>query len=74
MDADLLELDGDRFQVLGDDVFDEDIPAGGGGRYHEGPGLDLVGDDGILGAVEGLDAADLDDVGARAHDFGPHRV
>ena len=36
--------------------------------------LDLVGDDGVAAAPEAADPPDLDDVGARAHDVGPHGV
>ena len=70
----LHQLGGDAVQVLGDDILNEHIPAGGGHGGHIGTGFDLVGDDGVGSAPELLHAPDLDDVGARPHDVGPHGV
>ena len=60
--------------MLGDDVLDQDVAAGGDRCGHVGTGLDLVGDGGVGAAVEGFDALDLDGVGARAGDVGTHGV
>src|SRR5699024_2387640 len=45
--AHLQQLGGDALQVLGDDVLDEDLAAGGGHGGHVGARLNLIGDDGI---------------------------
>ena len=60
--------------MLGDDVAELHRAAAGGHGGHIGPGLDLVGDDGVGPAPEAVHPPDLDDVGARAHDVGPHGV
>ena len=57
-----------------DDVFNEDVSLCGGGHHHKSTGLDLIGNDRILGAVEVFDAPDLDDVGTGPHNVGSHRV
>ena len=60
--------------MLGDDVLDQDVAAGGHGRGHVGTGFDLVGDGGVGSAVEGLHALDLDGVGTGTGDAGTHGV
>ena len=50
------------------------LAAGGGHRRHIGPGLDLVGDDGVAAAVEPGHAGDLDGVRPRAADVRAHGV
>ena len=45
--AHLAQLCGDAVQMLGNDVFDEDVAADGRGSGHIGAGLDLVRDDGV---------------------------
>ena len=72
--ADLAQLGGDAVEVLRDDVFDQHVAADCGGSGHIRARLDLVGDDGIAAAVQRLDAAHLDDVGARAGDLRAHGV
>ena len=70
----LAQLGADAFKVLGDHVFDQHFAAGRSGCHHIGPGLDLVGDDGIGAAVQLLHAVDLDRVGACAADIRSHGV
>ena len=60
--------------MLGDDVLDEHLAAGGGNGGHIGARLDLVGDDGVGAAGEAVHPPDLDDVGTGAHDVGAHGV
>ena len=63
------ELCGDRLQMLGSDVLDEDIAAGGSGSHHIAAGLDLIRDDAVGAAVHLLYAAHLDDIGTGATDI-----
>ena len=72
--ADLAQLCSDAVEMLRDDVFDQHVAADCGGSGHIRARLDLVGDDGIAAAVQRLDAADLDDVGACAGDLRAHGV
>ena len=72
--AGLAQLGADALEVLGDHVFDQHFAPGRGGRHHIGPGLDLVGDDGIGAAVQLLDAVDLHGVGAGSADVRAHGV
>ena len=74
LDVHLLELCGDALEVLGDDVLDQHRAAARRDRRHERAGFDLVRDDGIAAAVQALDAADLDDIRARALDVRAHGV
>ena len=66
LDTRTAELCGDGFQMLRGDVFDEDIASGGSGSHHIAARLDLIRDDAVGAAVHPLDAAHLDDIGARA--------
>ena len=70
----LHQLGADAVHVLGDDVLQQELSAGGGHRRHVGAGLDLVGDDAVGTAAETLHAADLDGVGAGALDVRAHGV
>ena len=72
--ADLPHFTGDRFQMLGDNIGDQHVATGRSGGDHKGAGLDLVGDDGVNSAVKLLYAANLDDIGAGAHDVSAHGV
>ena len=47
---------------------DDEVAAGDGAGDQEGAGLDAVGDDGVLGAVQSLDAPNADGGGAGAFD------
>ncbi len=58
--AHLHQLGGDAVQMLGNDVVDADLAAGGGHGGHIGARLDLVGDDGVGAAPEALHALDAD--------------
>src|SRR5665213_3550180 len=51
-----------------------DLAAGDRRRHHVSAGLDPVGDDGVHGAVQALDAFDADAVGAGATDVSAHSV
>ena len=55
--------------MLGSDVLDEDIAAGGSGSHHIAAGLDLIRDDAVSAAVHLLHAAHLDDIGTGATDI-----
>ena len=68
------QLGRDALQMLGDDVFYQTLAAGGSHGGHVSARLDLIGNDGVAAAAETRYPADLDDVGARAHDVGPHGV
>lgn len=74
LSARLAELVGDGFQMLGDHILDQHIAAGGSSCYHIGTGFDLIGNDGIVGAVHHIHAVDLDDIGAGAADIRAHGV
>ena len=60
--------------MLGDHILDQHIAAGGSSCYHIGTGFDLIGNDGIVGAVHHIHAVDLDDIGAGAADIRAHGV
>ena len=70
----LHQLGTDTVHVLGDDVFQQELAAGGSHCRHVGAGLDLVGNDAVGTAAETLHAADLDGVGAGALDVRAHGV
>ena len=70
----LQQLGGDALQMLGDDVADEHLAPGGGHGGHISARLNLVRDNGVAAAGQALHPADLDHVGARAHDLRPHGV
>ena len=63
---------GDGGEVRGIDALEGDLLARDGGGDHEGAGLDAVGDDFVLGAVEFLHAFDDDAPGACALDLRAH--
>ena len=60
--------------MLGDDVLQQQLAAGGRHGGHIGAGLDLVGDNAVRAAGQALHAADLDGIRARALDVGAHGV
>ena len=60
--------------MLGDDIFYHHIALGCRCRKHEGTGLDLIGDDGILRLMELWHTLDTDHIGACALDVGAHGV
>ena len=68
------QLGGDGLEVLGGDVPDQDVAAGGRRSHHIGAGLDLVGDDAVGAAVHLADPPHLDHVGARAPHVGPAHI
>ena len=68
------QLGTDAIQMLGNDIFDKDLTAGGGHSSHVGSGLDLVGNDAIAAAGKAVYAADLDGVGAGTLDVSPHGI
>ena len=68
------QLGRQRFHVRGNAAVDGHVAAGGGGGDHEGAGFDLVGNNGVGGAVQMLHAPDADDVGAGALDARAHAV
>ncbi len=72
IDAGLLQLGHERFQMFGDATGDRKIAAGNGAREQERAGLDAIGDDGVIGPVEPLDALDADFGSARAFDLRAH--
>ena len=59
---------GDCLQMFWNDVFDEDLSAGGSGHGHIGAGFNLVRDNWIGRAVHQIDPVNLDDVGAGSAD------
>ena len=69
-----LELGGNALQMLGDHVGHQDVAPHRRGCRQVGPGLDLVGDDGVGAAVQGVDAPDLHRVGAGAGNPGAHGI
>ena len=73
-DAHLGELGAERREVGGDGVLNRDVAAGDGGGDGEGAGFDAVGDQGVAGAVQVLDAFDDDGLGAGAGDLRAHGV
>ena len=64
----------DAVQMLGDDIFNEDLAPGGGYGGHIGARLDLVWNNGVGSAPQPGDPPNFDDVGARPPDIGPHGV
>ena len=70
----LNQLVGDCLQMFWNDVFDEDLSAGGSGHGHIGAGFDLVRDDWIGRAVHQIDPVNLDDIGAGSADVRTHGV
>ena len=66
--AGLLQLGHERAHVLGHAAGHRDVAAGDGAGDQKRAGLDAVGDDGVLGAVQLLDALDADGGSARAFD------
>ena len=53
-------------------VAERDSTARDGGRDDEGPGLDAVGDHGVLGAAQPAPALDLDAIRRGPLDLGAH--
>ena len=72
--AHLHELGANAVHMLGDDVLQQQLTAGGGHCGHIGAGLDLVGNDAVGAAGETLHAPDLDGVSAGALDVRAHGV
>ena len=70
----LLELGGDAFQMLGDDVFHQHVSLGSHSRHHIGPGLNLVGNDGVFRPKQVVYPPDFNHVGSRPHDVGAHGI
>ena len=66
-DSELAERRHDRDQVVGLDVLDHDLAAGGRGELDEAD-LDVVGPDAVLALVELVDALDVQHVRADALD------
>ena len=64
----------DGLQMLGGDVLDEDIAAGGSRRHHVAAGLDLVRDDAVGAAVQLFHTAHLDHIGAGTAHVGTAHV
>ena len=58
------ELCRDRLQMLGGDIFDQNVAAGGSSGNHVAARLDLVRDDAVGAAVHLFHAAHLDHIGA----------
>ena len=69
-----LKLGGDALHVLGNHVLHQDIAAHCGDGGHVGTGLDLVRDDGVGAAGEGVDTPDLHSIRTGAGDPGTHGV
>ena len=61
-DPSAAQLGRDGLQVLGGDVLNEHIAAGGSSSYHIAAGFDLIRDDAVGAAVHFFHAAHLDDV------------
>ena len=72
--AHLHQLGADALHVLGDDVLQQQLAAGGRHGGHIGARLDLVGNNAVRAAGQALHAADLDGIRARALDVGAHGV
>ena len=72
--AHFLKLAGDALHVLGDHVLHQHVAAHRRDRCQVGSRLDLVGDDGVGAAPQGIDAPDLDGIRARAGDPRAHGV
>ena len=72
--SDLKELGRERLQMLGNDIFDHDIPLGRRCRKHKGARFDLVGNDRISGSVQILNALDADHIRSGSLDLGAHAV
>ena len=72
--TDLDQLDRDCFQMLWDDVADQDIALGGSSGYHESTCLDLIRNDRILTGVKTLNAVNTDLVSTGTLDVGTHAV
>ena len=68
------QLGRDALQMLGDDVFYQNLAAGGSHGGHVSARLDLIGNDGIIGSVQMTAAAHADDIRARAFDAAAHRI
>ena len=58
------ELCRDGFQMLGGDIFDQNVAAGGSSGNHVAARFDLVRDDAVSAAVHLFHAAHLDHIGA----------
>ena len=72
--ADLAQLCSDAVEMLRNDILDQHIAADSCRGRHIGACFDLIGNDGIAAAVQRLDAADLDHVGACAGNLRAHGV
>ena len=70
----LAQLRGDAVEVLRNDVIDRHIAAHGSRRSHIGSGLDLVGNDRVIAALQLANAANLNDIGSRAGYLRAHSV
>ena len=68
----LLQFRHERAHVLRIALGHRHVTAGDGSGHHKRAGLDAVGDDGVLGAAQLLDALDANGGSARAFDFGAH--
>ena len=72
--ADFFQFGNEGLQVFRNGILYEDIALGHGRADHESTRFDAVGDDGVIGAMQFLDAFDADDVGAGTADVGAHTV
>ena len=72
--AHLAQLRGDAVEVLRNDVINRHIAAHGSGCGHIGSGLDLVGNDRVIAALQLANAANLNDIGSRAGYLRAHGV
>ena len=72
--ADLAQFADDPIAMFRIAVFDFQLAFGDGGGHHEGPGFDSIRNDRVLGAVQTLNAFDLNSRRAGAAHPRPHFV
>ena len=72
--AHLLQLGGNRLQMLGNHIFHQDIPAGGSGSHHIGSCLNLIRNNGIRRAAQIGAAVNFNHIGACAANICSHGI
>ena len=72
--ANLCQLCGNGLQVLGNYIFNHNIPSGSRCRAHKGTGLNLIRDNGIFRTVKPFHATNTDGIRSCALNIGSHAV